>query len=565
MESFSFIHFLDAHPWLTVLVFAVIQVYFFSISLKGFKQLRGFFPKGIKWDKHEDEGGNILINEPDAPNETKNLVGELNEYIKCNEGAVDFSVIKEKTDRTLDNIYEYAASKVSFPTYLGLMGTFLGVFIGLYCFKDGLIGDSEVTNEMVNDLVQGVIVSMVTSLIGLALMVYANYRGSKSLKAAEEEKANFFDFLQLRVLPNLSTDVSSSLNRLRSTINKFEPSFRGVINEFKEAFQDCTNMFRGSFTENVTVLTTAVDKMGSNMALINDNIEKQDKLLNTLRQHEMVDTLDKFVTAANSFDSVTTTIERLEEAKERVLNSTKSLVDTQESYNKSLEIPSELLAKINAVLNRVTTFEDSINVLGKDIAKTQLFGNTQINLIEEQLRAIKSKSDLAARYQEVEDEKLEEIYKTQADAIDELTKQYKDAMLRHQESITDTMAEFHNVYNKVIGECRAGIDQKVEEFVNALNKTLDVADANKKLETLSNLNRLASMEQNIGSISTAVAETAKLNDKIGAINNTLTKVDNSIGDLGKRLASRSHSSESRSEESNEHSKKRRRGIWPFRK
>lgn len=555
----SLFHFLDENPLLTVMAFAVIQLIFFYISLKGFHELRSFFSKAIKWDKYEDENGNTLISEPQTSIEAEELVKEVNEYITCNNGAVDFNVIKEKTDRRLDNIYEFAASKVSFPTYLGLMGTFLGVFIGLYCFKDGLIGETEVTNEMVNDLVQGVIVSMVTSLVGLALMTIANIIGSKALKEAEKEKANFFDFLQLQVLPNLSTDVSSSLNRLRSTINTFEPAFKGVIEEFKEAFQDCTNMFRGSFAENVTVLTSAVETMGSNMALINENIQKQDQLLNTLRQHEMVDTLDKFVIAANSFDSVTSTIERLEEVKERVLNSTQALVDTQESYNRSLQIPTDLLTRINAVLDRVTTFEDSINALGQNITQTQLFGNTQINLIEEQLRAIRSRSDLAARYQEVEDETLEEIYRTQAQAISDLTTQYRAAISSHQESIETTMSEFRGVYERVVSECRAGINQKVEEFVDALNRTIDVADANQKLETLSNLTRLASMEQNLGAISSAVAKTANVNDRIEAVNNTLARVDGSLDEIGNRLLK----SLNGGEHSHSHVDNRRRGFNLF--
>lgn len=332
----------------------------------------------------------------------------------------------DKIEHRIDSLYEFATSKISFPTLLGLMGTFLGVFIGLESFNAGLgQGDGGITDQMIKELIGGIIVSMLTSLIGLVLMIISNNHASNVQKEVDAQRDEFFEFLQMSVIPTLGTNVSSSLNRLRSTIGNFEPSFRAVIEEFKTAFRDCTDMFKGTFAENAEVLTKSVAEMGSNMTLINENIQKQDQLLATLRQREVVVTLDKFVSAANSFDSVTTSIQKLEEAKERIIASTNTLAEKQESYNQSLEIPTRLLQQVNAILDRVTTFEKSINALGVNIEQTQLLGNTQINAIEEQLNALKTKHNLVYRYQDTEVEELDKIYKEQSKAVMDLSDAFK--------------------------------------------------------------------------------------------------------------------------------------------
>ena len=362
------------------------------------------------------------------------------------------------------------------------------------------------------------------------------------------------EFLQMKVIPTLGTNISSSLNRLRSTIGKFEPSFRAVIEEFKEAFRDCTDMFKGTFAENAEVLTKAVAEMGGNMTLINENIQKQDQLLTTLRQRDMVVTLDKFVTAANSFDSVTTSIQKLEEAKERIIASTNTLAERQESYNQSLEIPTRLLQQINAILDRVTTFEKNINALGVNIAQTQLLGNTQINAIEEQLNALKAKHRLVSGYQETQVEELDKIYQDQSKAVKDLSDAFKRVVAQNKDDIEEAMRQFKTAYDTIVRDCKAGVEKKLEEFIEALNKTLDVEDANRKL---SNLDRLQALEAGLGDIKVAIADKSAISDVSKAVREGNAKIE----DLARRpiVVQKTLSSSDGSTGSH------KRGIWPFRR
>lgn len=554
----EFFQFLDTNPWVTVAAFAVIQLLFFVHTNLKLNELGLFFPSK-KWETKENEDNLTLIAEPEGSQNAQEMVNEINDYITKTNGAVEYAVIKDKTERKIDSLFDFATSKVSFPTYLGLMGTFFGVYIGLKCFNAGLgQGDGGITDQMVKELIGGIIVSMVTSLVGLLLMTLSNIHASRVQKKVDAQKDEFFEFIQMEVIPTLGTNISSSLNRLRSTIGKFEPSFRAVIEEFKEAFRDCTDMFKGTFAENAEVLTKAVAEMGSNMTLINENIQKQDQLLTTLRQRDMVVTLDKFVTAANSFDSVTTSIQKLEEAKERIIASTNTLTEKQESYNQSLEIPTKLLQQINAILDRVTTFEKSIDALGVNIAQTQLLGNTQINAIEEQLNALKAKHRLVSGYQETQVEELDRIYQDQSKAVKDLSDAFKRVVAQNKDDIEEAMRQFKSAYDTIVRDCKTGVEQKLEEFITALNKTLDVEDANRKL---SNLDRLQALETGLGDIKAAIADKSALTDVSRAVREGNAKID----DLARRpiVVQRTVSSSGGNTSSGE--KPRRRGIWPFRR
>lgn len=554
----NFFQFLDTYPWVTVAAFAAIQFWFFFRTRTKLNELSHFFPSK-KWETSGDEEHLTLIAVPEESKNAQELVSEINDYITKTNGAVEYAVIKDKTERRIDSLYEFATSKISFPTHLGLMGTFFGVYIGLRCFNAGLgQGDGGITDQMIKELIGGIIVSMLTSLWGLVLMTISNYYASKVQKKVDAQRDEFFKFLQMSVIPTLGTNVSSSLNRLRSTIGNFEPSFRAVIEEFKTAFRDCTDMFKGTFAENAEVLTKSVAEMGSNMTLINENIQKQDQLLATLRQREMVVTLDKFVSAANSFDSVTTSIQKLEEVKERIIASTNTLAEKQESYNQSLEIPTRLLQQVNAILDRVTTFEKSINALGVNIAQTQLLGNTQINAIEEQLNALKTKHNLVYRYQDTEVEELEKIYKEQSKAVMDLSDAFKRVVAQNKDDIETAMGDFKETYDEVVRTCKTGVQQKLDEFIEALNKTLDVEDANRKL---SNLDRLQALEASLGGIKAAIADKSALTDVSKAVREGNAKIE----DLARRpiVVQRATSSSGGSSSSGKETSKR--GIWPFRR
>lgn len=493
------------------------------MTFKKLNRYKTFFPKDGKW-KADNVGNVYQIETPNAPVEATELVREVNDYLAKNEGTTDFGIIKDKTERKLETLYEYAISKISYPTLLGLTGTFFGVYIGLKSFNIG-IATAGVSDAIISELIGGIIVSMLTSVVGLILMMVGNSIASAFQKKVEVDKNKFYDFLQVELMPVMGTSMVSALHKLHQTINTFEPAFRGIIGEFKTAFGECTETLRGTFGENVKQLTDAADAMGKNMALINENIQKQDELLKTMRQKQTLTTLDKFTEAADKFDSVTISIGKLNEIKDNIANSSEKLVKAQSDYVEQMAIPERVFEKVNTILNRITTFEENINALGVDIAQTNLLGNSQINLIEEQITAIQKKTNLAVTYQETTDEQLKGIYEEQSKAINAINAQYRAAIQKHGDDFEAAMGEFKTAYEKIVNHCKQAIEDKRDEYIQEIKKSLDLEAKNQHLAQLEKIPR---MQETLTAISDSVKDPSAV----------LTKLD----EIGKFFSSSSISS-----------------------
>lgn len=522
MNSLAII--LNQHPWISIIIFGVIQGWIFLNTLQKLNRYKTFFPKDWNWRADLIEN-TYQIETPSVSVEATEFVREVNDYLAKNEGTTDFGIIKDKTERKLETLYEYAMSKISYPTLLGLTGTFFGVLIGLTSFKIG-IATSGVTDAIISELLGGIIISMVTSFVGLILMMVGNSIATSYQKKVEIEKNKFYDFLQVELMPFMGTSMVSALHRLQQTIHTFEPAFRGIIGEFKAAFGECTKTLHDSFGENVKQLTAAADTMSKHLALINENVQKQDELLKTLRQKETLITLEKFSEAAQKFESVTTSIGELNYIKNNIASSSEQLVKAQSDYIKQMTIPERVFDKVNDILKRITTFEDNINALGINISQTQLLGNTQMNLIEEQISAIQKKTNLAVRYQEITDEQLKNIYEEQSKVINAINAQYRQAIQNHGEDFKDAMSEFKTVYQKIVNDCKLVIEEKRDDFIQEIKKSIDLEAKNQHLAQLAKIPLLL---ETLSTISDSVKDPSAVLSKIDDLKIEIRKNVSSSG------------------------------------
>ena len=187
-------------------------------------------------------GNDKAIEEKNINGELLGLIKELNKYMSRNKGTTDFSIIQNKTERFANTIYENASSNLAFPTYMGLMGTFIGVFMGLVGFAApdllGLIGiDIESSEESnITRLILGVIVSMFTSFIGLSFTIRSNKAATEYKRTMDERKNIFYDFIQNELMPVLGMSVVAALTQLKETLTHFHESFDVITSNFERTF-----------------------------------------------------------------------------------------------------------------------------------------------------------------------------------------------------------------------------------------------------------------------------------------------------------------------------------------
>lgn len=487
-----------------ILAFGV-QLYYFFGNRKKLEVVRNFFTKKRDYEVYgeaEDSQLNPYVAEEGSSLHT--LIKELNEYTKKNHGTTDFSVIQNKTDRKINVLYDNATSRIAFPTYVGLMGTFIGVFLGLLFFTIGL-GSSPngegITDETIGNLISGVLVSMSTSFIGLLLTTITHHLAAETQKVVREDKNDFYEFIQNELMPTLGVSMVAALNKLHHTINLFEPSFNSVIDRFQATFDSCTQRFGTAFEQNVTIVSEAVRVMGENMDKINENVDLQAQLLKTLRSRGVVESLDAFVRASQNFDLVTTALNRFEVTRNAIKDVTVELVNTQRRYNESLEIPLNVANKLNQILARITDFEKSINALGRSIEKTDLLGNTEIEALKQAITAIKKKQKVAVEAMEVSDGHLENIFKMQSESIVKLGRTYEESFASYAEKFQNILDGLGKEMLERRREIMAAIEEKfsldqiqqefsqlsklkkIEELLTSINTKSSREEVDKTIET----------------------------------------------------------------------------------
>lgn len=502
-------------------IFIGIQSVFYRNNKAKLKIVKNFFQKDKDYENEsyavygKDEDTQLIeFIAPEGSN-LRNLITELNEYIKKNHGTTDFSIIQNKTERRIELLYEDATSKLAFPIYIGLMGTFLGVFMGLLFFSIGLSGSPDgISDGAIRNLINGVLVSMSTSFIGLFLSTKSNHFASEVRKKVDEDKSSFFEYIQNELMPTLGVSMVAALNKLHQTINLFEPTFNRVIERFQTTFDICTQRFGNAFERNVIVVSEAVKAMGENMDKINQNVELNERLIKTMQSEDIRRTLDVFIDASFSYGLIVDRTRKFEEIGDLLEKRILELINTQSIYNKSLEIPLSVANKLNAILARVTDFEKGVNALGKTIEKTQLLGNSEIELVKEQITAIKKKQKIAMQYMEISDGRLEDIFKLQAENIRKLNKKYEESLAGYAE-------RFDNVLEQLGEEMQT----RRKEIVNAIEEKFSLEQIQQEFSQLSKLNKIEELLKSIDTKSSrddVDSVLRKTREEVETIRKTLT-------------------------------------------
>ena len=509
----------------------LIAVVFYFIQRKYFKKTKGyrelyanFFKRHSEYSKTslsiEQENYPQLVEVGMNNSDLNELIKEINNYVVKTRGTTDFSVIQNKVERKLNMRYDQSMSFLSFPTYLGLMGTFLGVFLGIFMFNSGFDSAGNISDDSIKNLLSGVLVSMFTSLVGLIMTTINNAKAGGAKAKIEQDKNEFYDYVQTELMPTLNVSLVVAIGKLHNTVNCFEPAFNQVIDRFQQTFDTCTTAFGNNFENNVRAVAGAVSAMGENMDKINENIQYQKELIQTMKSEEVAKGMERYITASNGFVSITQSLNKFEEARRMMLAAAQESINIQNAYADSLKIPREVAVRINQILDRIKDFEDSINNLGGQISRREILGNDVVNKLQEQISAIGKKQKIADSYIETADGRLSDLFDEQTNAINDLNNRYKQAILNHIEGFeqmlqtqTEELGKRHKIFKEAIEE-RLSIEDVRKEFTN-LGKLKDI---NEQLEELKDI------EQKLENISGAMLEIQEIKDSVKQVKEELLAI-----------------------------------------
>ncbi|MBX0292691.1 hypothetical protein K3G63_19760 [Hymenobacter sp. HSC-4F20] len=262
-----------------------------------------------------------LVKAENASPQFQEILLDTNDYLRHNKGAAaDFGILKDISERQSEVLDNEVQATVATPLYLGLLGTFLGVILGLMGIARNGVSDENALTPFLT----GVLIAMTGSFVGLLLTLLGNGVLRQARQQLDRLQNQYYTFLQARLLPVLHADMASSLTNLKSVLDAFNQQFVGQVELFNPL----------------------MDKVTQNIRVQSDFLER----LDTIGYDKMA--------AANIL-----VFEKVRESAEMFA----AFTGYQQRLNEMLQNGYQSAQSVNNILDRLRGFEKGINDLGQYI------------------------------------------------------------------------------------------------------------------------------------------------------------------------------------------------------
>ncbi|WP_233901195.1 hypothetical protein [Tenacibaculum piscium] len=290
--------------------------------------------RDIEFNEETEINVDYISIDAKASKEFKATIDSTNSYLENNKGsAADFNIIKDITERHIDTTINSINSTVSVPLFLGLAGTFFGIIYGLSFleFSDMENGVSVITTDSIGSLINGVVTAMVASATGLILtLVNSAWLYKDALFKNEVDKNTYYDFIQGKLLPKLSKDVSDSLGTLKSNLDHFNNKFGENLINYKDSF-----------------------------GLLNENLVSQKDFLEAVQEVGLVKLSNRII---KTFESVNEASNQFEDFK-----------GYQTSLNKTVSASIGVMKEYNDVSEKFANFNKNLDLVTGHIVESSDF------------------------------------------------------------------------------------------------------------------------------------------------------------------------------------------------
>lgn len=307
------------HYVIIVLIIIVIiscQFLFYIKNIKKQIELQNIFPEDcsiVLFVQKDEENIKIQSNNQDSKI-FDNITETINDYLAENKGAAsDFHLVKDVVERNCESVEEEISTLTPIPLYMGLIGTMAGILVGVsfLVFTDGLKDLLNPSSEGVSgagiiELLEGVALAMITSIIGILLTTSASYRTQNAKNILNRNKNVFLSWIQIKLLPILTGSTTSVIYTLQQNLSNFNTSFgknvdtmEGALSTMSESYQSQVELINllnqmdisQVAKANVTVLrelqrsTQEFSKFTQYLLQVGNYLESIEKLNSGLNEH----------------------------------------------------------------------------------------------------------------------------------------------------------------------------------------------------------------------------------------------------------------------------------------
>lgn len=445
--------------------------------------------QGSLWDKYINNtnaepmlAGELSENYVSYISECHRLSAEYNGLYKCD---IEDYINKNTIDTIAKkNVYNLIPGTM---TGLGILGTFIGLSLGLQQFNTG---NAEEISNSIAPLMNGIKVAFHTSIYGMIFSLVYNYAYKQTIEQAYHSLDVFLETYRKLVAGNQE--------------NKAYSSIQSAINNLPAAF--------GSQMQ--TIMSSLFEGLNDRLEKINTSFDSFTMKVSDNQMEGMSKLVDKFVDEMN--ESMGGNFEKLG----------KVIEDTCSLQEKNTEYMRVILENIDGMISNIT----DINEISEKTIENMSSYVENIEALQKIINENFTNLEIQAEEQRDYNEKMQEYVTQIADyelKINESTKDFSNDMSRVVESLYDMEKAISESTNKSIEV----LASKAEEYGNALAEA-----AKKQIQEL-----LSISSSNAGEIERAANELTKATNDYGnqfvqSINDVFATFDTELAGISKHLS-----------------------------
>ncbi len=370
----------------------------------------------------------------------------INNYLQKNKGAAsDFHLIKDIVERYCGAEEEEITTQQPIPLYLGLMGTMVGIIVGIgaIAFSGGLVGDSMLLH--ISELMLCVAIAMTASLVGVLCTTLTAWKSKDAISKVEASKNQFYSRIQTELLPVLSGDATNAIYLLQQNLLSFNQTFKN----------------------NVAGLDNALSK-------ISDSSKEQIELIELIRDID---------------------IKRVAQANISVLKELKDCTKDMAIFNSYLQNVSGYLNAVNALSTNINKHLDRTAVIER-MGKFFESEIAQVSAREQYINQVVANVDdtLRKAFEDLRDKTKEGIVNLKNNSIEqyeEISKNmamqreaFSSALKAQRDDMAIILQQRQNEFSIYLKEQERVLSDKVSAISTMANEIQAFSDTKKTIEDL---------------------------------------------------------------------------------
>lgn len=363
------------------------------------------------------------------------VVGTINNYLLKNQGAAnDFQLIRDVVERNCDSADEEISQLLPVPLYLGLMGTVLGIIIGLFSLGQDVMSASFVAS--IGNLLWSIKFAMICSFMGLLLTTVLTAWLYREAKAKEDAQRNeLYSFIQAEIMPAMTENATSTIMTMQRNLQSFNNTFGKNVQDFHGIMDNIKN----SFDSQVKLAEEMKNMDIAEIAHVNVNVLKE--LRNSMSEFEK---FTQYLNLMNSFVKNTAT---LNDTVSEQLQRTGAIENIVSTLSQNIEDNKAIMTMLKDFLAHVDA-DDAIK------HSSATLDNTLSEALDQIKRHVQSQIDEMQKYTAEATSKLGQF----VNLVPTQNKQIKQQDIIVNTDNSDVIAAINDLTKNILG-----ISEKIDQ------------------------------------------------------------------------------------------------------